>query len=88
MYVTIFALLAVSWMAGRARKGRRRPYVTVGMSMMDLYPLRVGEATRIVRSPHLPELESQKRGRAALAIALPVIVLGVIFVLVELIAYS
>jgi len=58
------------------------------MSIMDVRALRVGDTTRLVDSRYLPAVEGLKRGRAAATAALPLILLGLVFLIFELISYS
>lgn len=88
VYVGVFVVLAAVWMAGRNRKPERRPYVTAGMSIMALYPLRDGRTTRLVCSRGLPEAEGEKRGRAAVAVVVPLLLAGAVFLVIELVAYA
>ena len=88
VYVGVFVVLAAVWTAGRNRRPERRPYITAGMSIMALYPLRDGRATRLVCSRGLPKAEGEKWGRAAVAILVPLLLAGAVFLVIELVAYA
>jgi hypothetical protein len=94
VYVAIFVGLAVRLVAERtgerARRKLTQPYVTVGTSIMDLYPVGTDRARRLVRRTDLPagEAENEKRGRATALVAVPAFLVGVAFVVVELLAYT
>ena len=89
VYLGVFVILVAVLGFTKARGWRRRTqYVTVGMSIMDVRALRVGETTYLVDSGYLPTVEGLKRGRAAATAALPLILLGVVFLIFELISYS
>ena len=88
VYVAVFVALAVGMVVAKTRGWRRRQeYVTVGMSIMDLRAVQVGRALRLVEGRYLPPVEGEKRGRAAAATIVPLIVLGVVFLLFELVSY-
>jgi hypothetical protein len=90
VYVAVFVLLAVCLGVGKVLGAREHhAYVTVGLSIMDLYPLRVGRTTRLVSRTDVPDtwIQDEKRGQAAVRVALPVFVVAVIFFVVELISF-
>jgi len=85
IYAAIFVALAIVWVAGRRR---RRPYVTVGMSIMNLFPLRTGKTVRLVCNEHAPASENDVRGRSAVTVAVVLILAGVVFFIFELLAFT
>jgi len=85
IYAAIFVVLAIVWVAGRRR---RRPYVTVGMSIMSLFPLRTGRTVRLVHSEHVPASENDMRGRSAVTVAIVLILAEAVFFIVELLAFT
>lgn len=85
IYTAVFVALAVVWVAGRRH---RRPYVTVGMSIMNLFPLRTGKTVRLVHSEHAPASENDMRGRPAVTVAVVLILAGVVFFIFELLAFT
>ena len=85
VYVAVFVALVLSLLF--TKRDRRRRHVTVGPSIMDLHPVLVGKRTRLVRTQYVPNAAPEKRGRAAAAVILPLILLGAAFVAFELIAY-
>jgi hypothetical protein len=85
VYMAVFVALALSLVRGR---NRQRRYLTVGMNIMDLRPVKMGKVTRFVRDQHLHEGDGERHGLAMVAVALPLIVLGVAFFVFELIAYT
>lgn len=92
VYVAVFVVLALFMIRTKTRRPRHwQDHVTVGMSIMDIRTVRTGQSTRIVRGVHAQgtqEAGEAKRGRAAVAAALPLIVLGLVFLLFELISYA
>ncbi len=86
VYVAVFVGLALSF--ALQKRNRPQQYVTVGMSIMDLRPFRVGKTIRLVLNCYLPKIEGEKRGRAAAATVLPLMLLGILFIVFEVISYT
>lgn len=84
VYVAVFVGLALSM--ARGRKSERR-YVTVGMNVMNLQPVKSGRTLRCLDARHLPDAGDERRGRAMALIAFPVMLLGVAFFVFELLSY-
>ncbi len=86
VYVAVFVALGVS--IARDRKRRRR-YVTIGMSILDLEPARIGSDVRMVSRASLPEdaMRYERHGLAMAAVAAPAMLVGCAFIVFELIAY-
>jgi hypothetical protein len=85
LYVAVFVLLGFSWIA---RRKRDKAYVTVGMSIMNLCPVRVGSRLRLISGDLIPATKTEKRGRAAARVALMVILAAVVFLILEVMAYA
>jgi hypothetical protein len=86
VYVAVFVGLGVSLAGG---KRQRLLNVTVGMNIMNIRPVRTGKAYRFVSRRSGPETggENERHGMAMVAVAVPVMLLGVAFVIFELFAY-
>jgi hypothetical protein len=84
VYVAVFVGLAVCM--ARGRKQERR-YVTVGMNVMNLQPLKTGRTLRCVDARHLPDSGDERRGLAMALVAFPVMLLGAAFFVFELLSY-
>jgi hypothetical protein len=84
VYVAVFVGLAMSMARGRKQE---RSYVTVGMNVMNLQPLKTGRTLRCVDARHLPDAGGERRGRAMALVAFPVMLLGVAFFVFELLSY-
>ena len=84
VYVAVFVGLALTM--ARGRKSERR-YVTVGMNVMNLQPVKSGRTLRCVDARHLPDAGDERRGRAMALVAFPVMLLGIAFFVFELMSY-
>jgi hypothetical protein len=86
VYVAVFVGLGVSLARG---KRQQLLHVTVGMSIMDIRPVRTGKAYRFVSRQSGPETggEDERHGMAMVAVAVPVLLLGAAFFVFELFAY-
>ena len=84
VYVAVFVVLGVSMARG---KKKQRTYLTVGMNIMNVHPVREGRTLRFFDGRQLPADENERRGRAMAAIAIPMMLLGVVFLVFELISY-
>ncbi|MBN1319212.1 MAG: hypothetical protein JXA87_00080 [Thermoleophilia bacterium] len=85
VYLGVFAILAVAWVFG---KRRRREYITIGMSIMELRPARPGQVTRLVHVPDPPRVGGVVSGRLAAIVGMPLIVAAIGFFVYELIVYA
>lgn len=84
-YLGVFVVLAVSWVW---KKRRQRQYVTIGMSIMGLRPVRLGQATRMVHVAHVPGAATGLSRRVAAAVGMPLIVAAIGLLIYELIVYA
>jgi hypothetical protein len=86
VYVAVFVGLGASLTRGR---NRQRTYVTVGMNIMNIRPVRMNKAIRFVSRESVPDAgyEAERHGLAMAGIAAPMLLLGIAFVIFELFAY-
>ena len=84
VYLGVFVGLAVAWVF----KKRHQPeYLTVGMSIMKLRPMRTGQAPRLVQDPRISEPGRHLSARLAAAAGVPLILLLIGLFVYELVLY-